>query len=238
MAMEIYARHPETGEKCFRLLCKDESVANGILRILKTKFPTSKKMETDPYCQRYLPAALLAGAGQNFFAGPSLLCGQYLADNLEFADDREFLGFALDGVDDADDGQNEDDDVQNPGEGAPAHPAENGADHAANQQDKSLIDMEAGEFRFLGDEEGNQDENAQVGEHGHPFVGAGVFRGEFRSAVQGGSRSRDVRCGGVRCGGLDNRSFIGGCVADRLFPKRSPCAGNGTIIEPFLKILK
>ena len=33
-------------------------------------------------------------------------------DNLEFADDREFLGFALDGVDDADDGQNEDDDVQ------------------------------------------------------------------------------------------------------------------------------
>lgn len=62
MAMEIYARHPETGEKCFRLLCKDESVANGILRILKTKFPTSTKMETDPYCQRYLPAALLAGA--------------------------------------------------------------------------------------------------------------------------------------------------------------------------------
>ena len=62
MTMEIYARHPETGEKCFRLLCKDESVANGILRILKTKFPTSTKMETDPYCRRYMPAALLAGA--------------------------------------------------------------------------------------------------------------------------------------------------------------------------------
>lgn len=69
MAMEIFARHPETGEKCFQLLCKDETVVSGILRILKTKFPTRQEMENDAYCQRYLPAALLAGADyQNDYA--------------------------------------------------------------------------------------------------------------------------------------------------------------------------
>lgn len=62
MAMEIYARDPATGEKCFNLLCKDEATVSGILRILKTKFPTKKEMENDSYCQRYLPAALLEGA--------------------------------------------------------------------------------------------------------------------------------------------------------------------------------
>ncbi len=62
MAMEIYGRNAETGEKCFRLLCKDEATATGILRILKTKFPRSAEDEKDKYFQRYLPAALLEGA--------------------------------------------------------------------------------------------------------------------------------------------------------------------------------
>ena len=62
MAMEIYARNPNTGEKCFTLLCKDEATVSGILRILKTKIPRSAEEEKDKYMQRYLPAALLKGA--------------------------------------------------------------------------------------------------------------------------------------------------------------------------------
>ena len=62
MAMEIYARKPSTGEKCLLLLCKDASCVDGITRELKRKFPQKREDESDEYCQRYLPAALLEGA--------------------------------------------------------------------------------------------------------------------------------------------------------------------------------
>ena len=62
MAMEIYGRNASTGERCFKLLCKDDATVSGIIRILKTKFPRSAEDEKDKYFQRYLPAALLDGA--------------------------------------------------------------------------------------------------------------------------------------------------------------------------------
>lgn len=62
MALEIYGRNASTGEKCFKLLCKDDATVSGIIRILKTKFPRSAEDEKDKYFQRYLPAALLEGA--------------------------------------------------------------------------------------------------------------------------------------------------------------------------------
>lgn len=63
MAMEIYARSPETGEKCFKLLCDSDATVSGILRILKTKLvPSTYSEANDSYIQRYLPAASLKGA--------------------------------------------------------------------------------------------------------------------------------------------------------------------------------
>jgi hypothetical protein len=57
MAMEIYARDRQEGEKCFAAFCSSLAVSE-ILRILKEKFGRPN----DSYCQRYLPAALLQGA--------------------------------------------------------------------------------------------------------------------------------------------------------------------------------
>lgn len=63
MAMEIYARNPETGEKCFELLCNNNANVKGIVRTLKQKFvPSEYAPDDDKYIQRYLPAALLEGA--------------------------------------------------------------------------------------------------------------------------------------------------------------------------------
>ena len=62
MMMEIYARDPETGEKCLRLIAKEDYVVTDILRVLKSKFPRSTEAEKDKYMQRYLPAACLKGA--------------------------------------------------------------------------------------------------------------------------------------------------------------------------------
>jgi hypothetical protein len=63
MAMEIYARNAETGEKCFNLLCNSDATVKGIIRILKTKIVLSKySPENDQYIQRYMAAALLKGA--------------------------------------------------------------------------------------------------------------------------------------------------------------------------------
>ena len=57
MAMEIYARDRQEGERCFAAFCSSLAVSE-ILRILKEKFGRPN----DSYCQRYLPAALLQGA--------------------------------------------------------------------------------------------------------------------------------------------------------------------------------
>ncbi len=63
MAMEIYARDANVGKQCFYLLCTNTSTADGIIRILKTKFNYSPySPEGDQYIQRYLPAATLKGA--------------------------------------------------------------------------------------------------------------------------------------------------------------------------------
>ena len=63
MAIEIYARDSELGERCFNLLCNSSATVAGIVRILKTKFNYSQySPENDPYVQRYLPAALLKDA--------------------------------------------------------------------------------------------------------------------------------------------------------------------------------
>ncbi len=63
MAIEIYARDADLGERCFNLLCNSSSTVAGIVRILKTKFNYSQySPENDAYVQRYLPAALLKDA--------------------------------------------------------------------------------------------------------------------------------------------------------------------------------
>lgn len=63
MAIELYARHAKTGEKCLNLLCNSKATASGIVRILKTKLVASEYgPENDSYLQRYLAAALLKGA--------------------------------------------------------------------------------------------------------------------------------------------------------------------------------
>ena len=63
MAMEIYARHADTGERCFELLCDSNATVSGIIRILKTKIvPSEFSPEDDSYIQRFLPAASLKGA--------------------------------------------------------------------------------------------------------------------------------------------------------------------------------
>ena len=63
MALEIYARSPETGEKCLKLLCDGDATVSGIVRILKTKLvPSTYSEPDDSYIQRYLPAASLKGA--------------------------------------------------------------------------------------------------------------------------------------------------------------------------------
>ena len=57
MAMEVYARNQQEGEQCIATFCT--FAARGeMTRILKDKF----SRPSDPYCQRYLPAALLQGA--------------------------------------------------------------------------------------------------------------------------------------------------------------------------------
>ena len=57
MAMEIYARNQQEGEKCITAFCTFTAKAE-MIRIIKDKFSHLD----DPYCQRYLPAALLQGA--------------------------------------------------------------------------------------------------------------------------------------------------------------------------------
>ena len=63
MAMEIYARDPDTGQRCFTLLCNGTATVTEILRVLKTKFiPSTYSSNDDAYIQRFLPAVSLKGA--------------------------------------------------------------------------------------------------------------------------------------------------------------------------------
>ena len=63
MAMEIYARNADLGERCFNLICNGSATVSGIVRILKTKFNYSPySPEGDAYVQRYLPAVTMSGA--------------------------------------------------------------------------------------------------------------------------------------------------------------------------------
>ena len=70
MAMEIYARNSMTGERCLRLLCKDQGVADQVAQLLKSRIiPSSASGANDDYLQRYLPAASLKGASyENAYA--------------------------------------------------------------------------------------------------------------------------------------------------------------------------
>lgn len=63
MAMEIYARDAQLGERCFNLICNGSATVSEIIRILKTKFNYSPySPEGDAYVQRYLPAVTMKGA--------------------------------------------------------------------------------------------------------------------------------------------------------------------------------
>ncbi len=57
MALEIYARNAQEGEKCIEVFC-NYAAKQEMKRTLKDKFGRPN----DSYCQRYLPAALLQGA--------------------------------------------------------------------------------------------------------------------------------------------------------------------------------
>ena len=63
MAMEIYARDADLGERCFTLICNGSATVSEIVRILRTKFNYSTySPEGDAYVQRYLPAVTMKGA--------------------------------------------------------------------------------------------------------------------------------------------------------------------------------
>ena len=63
MAIELYARDAEVGERCLELLCNSDATVSNITRILKTKLvPSQYAQENDSYLQRYMAAALLKGA--------------------------------------------------------------------------------------------------------------------------------------------------------------------------------
>ncbi|MBQ8266670.1 MAG: hypothetical protein IJY95_08745 [Bacteroides sp.] len=62
MAIEMYGRNREVGEKCIRLLCYKSNV-NTVLSLLIDKFGSQESLSNDDgYHQRYLPAAVLEGA--------------------------------------------------------------------------------------------------------------------------------------------------------------------------------
>ena len=72
MAMEIYARNADLGERCFNLICKGSATVSEIVRILKTKFNYSPySPENDLYVQRFLPAVTLKDAAYNNAYTPS-----------------------------------------------------------------------------------------------------------------------------------------------------------------------
>ena len=63
MAIELYARDAEVGERCLELLCNSDATVSNITRILDTKLvPSQYAPENDSYIQRYMAAALLKGA--------------------------------------------------------------------------------------------------------------------------------------------------------------------------------
>lgn len=63
MAIELYARDAEVGERCLELLCNSDATVSNITRILDTKLvPSQYAPENDSYLQRYMAAALLKGA--------------------------------------------------------------------------------------------------------------------------------------------------------------------------------
>ena len=63
MAIELYARDADVGERCFNLLCNSDATVSGIIRILKTKLvPSEHAPANESYIQRYMAAALLKGA--------------------------------------------------------------------------------------------------------------------------------------------------------------------------------
>ena len=66
MAIELYARQAETGERSLKLLCNSAATVSSIVRILKTKLVAPEYgPEDDSYLQRYMAAALLKGASSD-----------------------------------------------------------------------------------------------------------------------------------------------------------------------------
>ena len=59
MAMEMYARDSQVGEACIKLINRDSNVSS-VMSIVRDKLKDIQ--EGDSYRQRYLPAAVLAGA--------------------------------------------------------------------------------------------------------------------------------------------------------------------------------
>lgn len=62
MAMEMFRRNSDEGQRCMELLCWPTNV-NSVTSQLKNKFTASQHSpQNDPYIQPYLPAAVLKGA--------------------------------------------------------------------------------------------------------------------------------------------------------------------------------
>ena len=72
MAMELYARDADLGQRCFELICTPSNV-NSVVSVLRQKFNSSQYgPSNDGYVQRYLPAAALRGATPENGYTPSL----------------------------------------------------------------------------------------------------------------------------------------------------------------------
>ena len=120
--------------------------------------------------------------------------------DFEFAYQGEFFRASVGGVDDAEDGEHEEDHAHQPQEAdheveAPRNGEHEGAQHGVGHavddggdaQREALVGVVAGELRFFGAEQGDEDEDAEVGQDGHRLVlldvagvegGGGIGRGE------------------------------------------------------------
>ena len=119
----------------------------------------------------------------------SLLCNA----ESEFANDGQFLGLAVGGIDNAQDGQHREQQINDN-----EHDAEHGIEFPRNSredlsnqpngepddaQDESLVSVEPRKLGVFSAKDGNEHQDAQIGQDGHDFVLLNVVLGVLGSGV-------------------------------------------------------
>ncbi len=98
---------------------------------------------------------------------------QKLFEDAEASDKRKILRLALSCVDNAEYKEHENRESENPAENG--DPRKSGYDNSDDEQDNSLIGVEAGVFRFLSGEKRDKEQNSEVSKDCHNFVIAYVL---------------------------------------------------------------